>query len=524
MLQLKTSIDKVNIYRSGAEVYRRGSIDLSEGQHTLAVCGLSESVRLDTVRLFSGEGISCSNQRFEKPTGSDTELESDRIRNEIESLNGQIEVKNLQAELWKANGDFTNRTSQSPSEIQEYIDMLPERLDRLNSDITELRAKITKLEKELEKAEQDERKPVLAVDISVKKEGTYPFEVRYYEASAGWSPVYELHTDSKEPVELKMRARIRQNSGEDWKNIGISLFSGNPSTSGTLPNIGPVYLNIQEEVKAKARNAAFGMMESKAAAPMAANAFMMMDMDEAALVETEEAEVSSEETMTEYMLPGRRDIFTGSEGTMADLQKYTLNTEYAVVTVPCLDPAAYLIATVRTEDIPFSSGISTAVYLNDMYTGQVVISPDLTKETLEITLGKEEHIHVGRREVLNKTSTTLFKGQKVVEHGFETKITNYSGSDIEITVKDQIPVSQDKEITVDVKDLSGASLEAETGLLTKKLTVPAGKTETLALSYKVNWPKDKRIRETKSIVNKWCPVCGAKVFGRFCPECGSAVN
>ena len=123
-----------------------------------------------------------------------------------------------------------------------------------------------------------------------------------------------------------------------------------------------------------------------------------------------------------------------------------------------------------------------------------------------------------------KASTTLFKGQKVVDYAYETKITNYSASDVEITVKDQIPISQNKEITVDVKDLSGASLESGTGFLTQKISVSSGKTETLNLSYKVSWPKDKNIKETRTAGKKWCPVCGAEVFGRFCPECGSVVN
>ena len=117
-----------------------------------------------------------------------------------------------------------------------------------------------------------------------------------------------------------------------------------------------------------------------------------------------------------------------------------------------------------------------------------------------------------------------FKGQKVVEHSFETKITNYAGSDVKVTVKDQIPVSQDKEITVEAKDTFGASVESESGLLSKTLSIPSGKTETLTLSYKVSWPKDKNIRETRKTINKWCPVCGSAVFGRFCPECGSVVN
>ena len=525
MQKLLTTIDKASIYRNGAEVTRKGTIDLTEGQHTIAVYGLSNSTLLDTVRLFSSEGIVCSNQRFEQISEKNSELESEKIQAEINLLNNQIEVKQLQSELWKSNGDFTNRSSQSSSEIQEYIEKLPERLEKLNLDIIELYKEVTKLQIKLEEVQEKENRPIMIVDITVRSSGTFPFEVRYYENSASWAPVYEIHTDSKSPIKILMRARIHQYSGEDWNDLSVSLYSGNPSASGRLPEIAPVYLNIREETNARS-NAAYGMAAAKMAKPMVASMDMM---EEAAFVadvrmETEEAKVSNDETMTEYILPGHRDIINGSEGTMADLQTFELNAEYNIVTIPCLDPNAYLIATIKSEDVPFTSSINAAIYLNDVYTGQIFISPDLTKEKIEITLGKEERVHVSRRETATKTSKTLFKGQKVVEHSFETKITNNSGSEIKITVKDQIPVSQDKEIFVEATDTFGASPEKESGLLVKTISIPSGQTETLPLSYKVSWPKDKKISETRTIQNRICPVCGSKVFGRFCPECGSVVN
>ena len=526
MQKLLTTIDKASIYRNGAEVTRKGTLDLTEGQHTIAVYGLSNSTLLDTVRLFSSEGVVCSNQRFEHISEKNSELESEKIQAQIELINNQIEVKQLQSELWRSNGDFTNRSTQSSSEIQEYIEKLPERLEKLNLDIIELNKEVTKLQKKLEEVQEKENRPIMIVDITVKNGGTFPFEVRYYENSASWAPVYEIHTDSKSPLEILMRAKIHQYSGEDWKDLSVSLFSGNPSASGRLPEIAPVYLNIQEVTNARA-NATFGMAKAKMAVPMAGAMDMMGEAAAVAAdvrMETEEAEVSNDETMTEYILPGHRDIINGSEGTMADLQKYNLDAEYNIVTIPCLDPNAYLIATIKSEDVPFTSSINAAIYLNDIYTGQIFISPDLTKENIEITIGKEERIHVSRREAATKTSKTLFKNQKVVEHSFETKITNNSGSEIKITVKDQIPVSQDKEISVETTDTFGAALEKESGLLTKTISIPSGQTESLTLSYKVSWPKDKKIRETRKIQNRICPVCGSEVFGRFCPECGSVVN
>ena len=183
---------------------------------------------------------------------------------------------------------------------------------------------------------------------------------------------------------------------------------------------------------------------------------------------------------------------------MADLKTDTLPAVYRIAAVPSASPYAYLVAEVAVTELPFSEGIDAAVYYKELYTGNVYISGDLTKETLDITLGQEERVHVSRKEVAQKTSTSLFKGQKVTEHRFETRMTNLSSDPIKITVKDQIPVSREKEITVETVELSGFSLDKETGLLTKEVPLPAGETVTLTLSYKVAWPKDKQLRETRN--------------------------
>ncbi|HBE10218.1 MAG TPA: hypothetical protein DCY81_06760 [Lachnospiraceae bacterium] len=34
-----------------------------------------------------------------------------------------------------------------------------------------------------------------------------------------------------------MKAQIRQSSGEDWKQVKVTLYTGNPSVSNALPEI-----------------------------------------------------------------------------------------------------------------------------------------------------------------------------------------------------------------------------------------------------------------------------------------------
>lgn len=532
MLRLNTKLDSAKVYRSGAEMVRKGTVELPEGKNTLYVYGLTQTAVLDTVRLFSGEGVTCANQRFERVSEIENELESDQISEKIEQLKKQVEVKQLQINLWQTNGDFTNSVSQSASDIQEYIELLPERIEKLSLEILEKNKEIEKLEKDRSEATKKENASVMAVDIHSDRTGSVPFELRYFENSAWWSPVYELHTDAKSDLDLRLRAKILQQSGEDWKDIALALYTGNPVTGGTLPELSPIYLNIQEPIKARSvsntNSMMFGsMMMSKASSLEMEDTMVVYDEAPMTRVATEEASVSEEDTMTEYSLGERKSVVSGSAGTMADLQKYVIPASYTVSSAPSQDPNAYLIATVKTADLPLTSAISSAVYLNDSYVGDAYIDPDLTKDDASITIGKSEQVHVSRTKVSQKASTTLFKGQKVMEYVYETRLTNSSKSDLDVTLKDQIPVSQDKEITVEAKELSGASLDAETGILTYKIPLPAGQTKTVTLSYKVNWPKDKNLKESTSKAKiKWCPNCGASTqgAGRFCLECGTPLT
>ena len=533
MISLSTKVTSASIYRSGAEVVRRGTARLEEGVQELRVFGLTGSVSQDTVRLFSSEGVRCSNQRFEYLEDKD-KVETRKLNDQIEALEQQIEIKNTQARLWQSNGDFTARTAQDLDGISLYIEKLPERLSAINSEVKELQKQLEELRDKLDETEEQESRPVFVADITASAAGEYPFEMRYFDNQAWWNPVYEMYTDAKQPLEIRMRANVRQQTQEDWEDVSVSLFTGNPSSGGSLPEVGPVYLRIREEVqrsfKSLAPQGPYGMgMMAAMAAPMDADADASAtnEVEEIADIRmtTDEASVNEDVTMTEYALPGSKKIRSGPEGIMVDLNSYSVPAEYQRAAAPVLDPTVYLVAKVRNTDIPFNNKVSVGVYLNDKFTGNVWISPDLNKEEINITLGEEEKIHVSRKELSRKNSFVLLKGQKTTDYVYETVVTNLSAEAVEVLITDQVPVSQAKEIVVETKDISGAALDSEKGILTKTLSVPAGESASFRVAYHVAWPKDKRIQETRTQGGRrFCPTCGAEVFGKFCPECGSVVN
>lgn len=60
-------------------------------------------------------------------------------------------------------------------------------------------------------------------------------------------------------------------------------------------------------------------------------------------------------------------------------------------------------------------------------------------------------------------------------------------------LKDQYPLSPDKEIEIELTESSGAKVNTETGILTWDLKLQPNETKKVRISYKVKYPKDKII-------------------------------
>jgi len=60
-------------------------------------------------------------------------------------------------------------------------------------------------------------------------------------------------------------------------------------------------------------------------------------------------------------------------------------------------------------------------------------------------------------------------------------------------LKDQYPLSSDKDITIQVLEDGKAKINTETGIMTWELKLAPNETKKIRISYKVRYPKDKVI-------------------------------
>lgn len=531
----KTKVTELRIYRHSATVTRTGEVSLAEGRNIIYVAGITHTADAGSFRLKFPDGVRAANIQIIKAEDAEGyEKESKSINGKIAETDYRIETCNIMFELRKTNGNFTARSEVSVEEQEKYIDALPEQLLALRKQVSELESERKTLEEKLGLALTEEEKPLVMAELHSERSMTVPLILQYEEKACGWSPEYEVRfSNETEPLEVNMKARIRQTSKENWFQVKTTLYTGNPSASQALPLMQIEQVSLCEPpvpaasrlAKTRAAGSAAGAV-SMGAMGMAA-ASPMMGMVQMATLQTAQAEVDEAETMTAFVLPGSKDILSGSDGNMALLQSFRVPAKYQIFAVPKLNCKSYLTAEIASSEWPLPSA-SAKIYLKDTFAGEVYVDADTEKETFTLSLGQDERLNINRTELPSKTSEAFLKNQKKQVRSAVIRLNNNSTEAITLLVKDQIPVSTDSAITVEPIEVSGGALDRETGIISWTLRAESGKAKEINLSYSIAWPKDKRIVEKKAPqasaaslrLMKFCPTCGQPAVSRFCPNCG----
>jgi uncharacterized protein (TIGR02231 family) len=176
------------------------------------------------------------------------------------------------------------------------------------------------------------------------------------------------------------------------------------------------------------------------------------------------------------------------------LKEYTIPARYKYYAVPKVDPDAFLMAEITDyEKLNLLPGEANIIFEN-MYVGKSFIDPNATSDTLNLSVGRDKKVIVKREKITDVAAGVKFLGnQKKQTFTYEIRVRNAKKEAVNLLLKDQFPVSTDKNMEVELLESSDAAVNAETGVLTWKLTIEPGETKKVRLSYSVKYPKDKII-------------------------------
>ena len=126
----------------------------------------------------------------------------------------------------------------------EYSDRITE-LERQQQDISD---RITALERPQKlQVPQDKEHLNLIILIDPSAAGEFELEVSYLVKKASWTPLYDLQVNTSEKqLNLTYLAEIKQNTGEDWDNVPITLSTAKPGLGTLPPQLEPWYIDVEE--------------------------------------------------------------------------------------------------------------------------------------------------------------------------------------------------------------------------------------------------------------------------------------
>jgi hypothetical protein len=434
------------------------------------------------------------------------------------------------------------------TELQEVKHSLTQKLRKNEEVKTRLLNQINE-----ESGKQNAVAGKIILQLSVAAQAKYDFVLSYIANNAYWTPFYDVRLeDIKSPMKIITKAKIAQTTGIDWKQVRLSLSTATPSVYGAAPilnawylsyinpiqyynkklmasnsiqslgarQLDPVILNETKDFSEKPMNQSqpiyvvdgnvmsreeFSKISSNAiksqqflsgneaantyGAQAAAGAFIIT------LKEGLEDYVSvSENTMNmNYDIELLYDIPTTGRPQTATLASQDVQANYKHYAVPKLDKDAYLMAEINDwGKLNLLPGEANIIF-EGTYIGKSFIDPSSTNDTLNLTLGRDKRVVVKRDKLIDYSSVKFLGTNKLQKFTYQIVVKNTKKESINLLLKDQFPLSTNKEIEVELTDDGGAEINKDLGILNWKLKIAAGDSKKIKFTYTVKFPKDKNV-------------------------------
>ncbi|MCZ8196339.1 MAG: DUF4139 domain-containing protein [Flavobacterium sp.] len=513
-------VKAATVYFNAAELTQTTSVNLPFGTSEIVIKNVADYLNENTVQIGAPSSVTVLSVQFTQNYISEYEVDeknpdTKKVRDSISYLQKElkkvenakdsdaktIELLDKNQQVWGANSGL------NVTELMKMVDYYKLRRTELNNSYDAFEEKYNKLtlqlanlNKKLEVNTQKEEKSSqgkLILQVMNEVAGLVNLDINYITNSASWSPFYDLRAESiKEPINMMYKAQVVQNSGVDWKKVKLTLSSGNPNQNNQAPILSSWFLRYgnyydisQVSVQNKLQSRGYGIKSKNEKA----------DMEVAAAPVMADSSISNFTSISENQLNVSfdidipYDIMSNGKAHSVALKEIKLPASYKYYAAPRVEKEAFLLAEINDySKYNLLQGEANIIF-EGMYVGKTVINPNQTADTLNLSMGRDKKISIKREKVVDKSGTKFLSSYKEQTFTYDITVRNNKKEEVNMLLKDQYPLSSDKEITVELLDDGKAKVNPETGIMTWELKLAPNETKKIRISYKVKYPKDKII-------------------------------
>ncbi len=264
-LKVKSKVVEATIFKNRALIIREGEINLPKGKSEIVFSNLPVDLQNSSVRIAAeGKGIVKIldvkvEQRFT------TEVQQEDIKameSKIDSLNQLIQIASDEISILNSKKDFIESLKSqsarymnekmllqvnSTKEWNDILKFVDKNLEEIYKGLRVQTGKKTYYQQQINvinteinqtKGRKSKNYKEVLVTVETEANGIVKFHPSYMVQSAGWYSLYDARiiSESKQ-AELDYFGMVHQSTGEDWKDVSLTLSTAEPMSVKTLPEL-----------------------------------------------------------------------------------------------------------------------------------------------------------------------------------------------------------------------------------------------------------------------------------------------
>lgn len=546
-IELSGNLEQVTVYRGQALVTRLIDIPGPAGLHELVVTDLPEHVVPGSLFAESADGVQVRSVLYrQRPVTQDVREEVRQLDEQIRQLSDQLEANaqrmSLLAErraLVEKLESFTAPAADveltkgvlNPTTIKDMATYLIEQR-RINSE-EDLQLKLQRrnLDDQMTVLRR-QRDQVAGASARTAREALVflnlerpagQLRLRYLVNHATWEPSYTVRAGTdRSGVSLEYQASIQQMSGEDWKDVAMTLSTATPSLIAKAPKLDPLrlelaamaqqsmanlgleeYGQVRDELRKSQtevnRERAFnsntaGAMQAQQSGKLAntvdfddslndiACRVQVLEWASAGAMKksAEKPGMPSIDSLSvTYQLADRTSLPSRSDRQLIQIAALPMKGDFYKLAVPLLTDAVYEEAVISNVGTLVLLAGPASTYLGGEFVGHGEIPTVAVGEKFTLGFGIDTSLRASR-ELIEKTESQQ-GGNRIVDLTYRLAIENFGNKPVTVRVLDRKPMSNGSDVRSTLvkatPEVSGDSIYSQTefkkGILRWDVEVPA---------------------------------------------------
>jgi uncharacterized protein (TIGR02231 family) len=485
-VEAQSKVHEVTVFPDRALVSRVARVTLPAGSSTVVVSGLpasmvegslrascesKTSVKIGAVGLNPVRHVDLVREEEKALSETLQKLEDKKkeAENRVKAFEARIEfIQAIGREAPKTANQEVQRNHLEPETWKAAWEALEGGLLEAHRGIQGAENDKRRIEEEIAKAEQDlsdissgrKQENQAKIHLEMGSLSVVEMTLRYLVMGASWHPQYDIRLDSvKEKVSLDQLAEIRQNTGEDWLNARLTLSTARPSEGMRAPVLSEWSIAVRPAPTVGGKTLTDAQINAIPLDRSSSNIIYLAPSAvssrskefEAAARPEAAAEVVSSEFLAEYQIHGEVDVPSDNLGHKYTVLQHEMEVKLAARVVPKLVPRAFLLAHGTYKgSAPLLPG-PMVLYRDGAFVGSDRLEMLRSGGEVDFPLGIDDKILVSyTRDPDQKGEKGFLSKGTRVDRWYEIKLANRHTRAMEITVVDQIPVTEDEHIKVEV--------------------------------------------------------------------------